>query len=105
MGTPTFNNFCIKCFYNEDMNKEYQCDHPGCMKAVAEIEERILNGEVGGGASSVEDAQARNLQLTIQELQNDVAELKATVTQLSQQINALCASPAWQGESSTWAWR
>ena len=80
MGTPTFNKLCIKCFYNEDANKEYKCDHPGCMQAVAEIEERILNGEVGGGASSVEGAQARNLQLTIQELQNDVAELKAPVT-------------------------
>ena len=105
MGTSTFNKLCIKCFYNEDANKEYKCDHPGCMQAVAEIEERILDGEVGGGASSVEGGQARNLQLTIQELQNDVAELKATVTQISQQINALSAPPAWQGESSTWAWR
>jgi len=84
MGTPTFNKFCVKYFYNKDVNKEYQCDHPGCMKAVTEIEERILNGEVGGGASSVEDAQARNLQLTFQELQNYVAEIKAPVT--------LCAS-------------
>ena len=37
-------------------------------------------------------------------MQNDVAELKATVTQISQH-NALSAPPAWQGESSTWAWR
>ena len=86
MGTPTMNQLCIKCYYQESENINYMCPYEGCLKAVAEIEEKILNGQVGppeiastGVASSSRDDQARNSQQTIQALKDDVAQLKETV--------------------------
>jgi hypothetical protein len=79
------------------------CTEEGCLKAVAEIEEKILNDQVGppeiastGGASSSRDDQARNSQQAIQALKDDVAQLKETVRGMQERIVALSAPPAWK---------
>ena len=113
LATPTFNSWCIQCFYQHEDNKDEMCQHSGCKKALAQIQERIRNGDMDlsslaeapeiastGEASSTRDDQAKNLVQTIQALKDEVAELKEKVRGMQVQIEALSARPG--GQDQPW---
>ena len=120
LATPTFNSWCIQCFYQHPDNRDEVCQHSGCRAGVAEIQERISNGRVdlsssveapetasAGGAASSGNAPARN---ALQALQDEVAELKEQVRAMQEQIDALAARQQgqdqwWQTAGNAWAGR
>ena len=90
----TFTQWCIRCFYAHEDNKNDRCKGEGCMKAMRDVKEKQEKMKMDASLSdSLETiaaptaAASSNPQQMIEKLQDDAGILRIWVQDIQQQVD------------------